>query len=118
MTGVTGPTGPMPAPSAGSIASGGTITPTGGSIWNEYFVTALAVAATIAAPSGSPSNGNRLIMRFKDNGTARGLTWNSIYRGIVQALPATTTISKTLYCGFLYNSADAKWDLVAVALEA
>jgi hypothetical protein len=29
------------------------------------------------------------------------------------SLPTTTTLSKTLYTRFIYNSADSKWDLVA-----
>ncbi len=105
-------------PASGSTTSAATITPPGGSVWNQYFVTAQAAAATIAAPSGTAANGNRLILRIKDNGTARALTWNAIYRGVVDALPATTTTGKTLYCGFIYNSADSKWDMIAMAQEA
>jgi hypothetical protein len=33
-------------------------------------------------------------------------------------LPATTVISKTLYLGMIFNSADTKWDVIAVAQEA
>ncbi len=105
-------------PQSGNTASSATITPSGGSAWNQYFVTAQAAAATIAAPSGTAANGNRLILRIKDNGTARALTWNAIYRGVVDALPATSTAGKTLYCGFLYNAADSKWDMIAMAQEA
>jgi hypothetical protein len=43
------------------------------------------------------------------------LAWNAIYRaGSDVALPTTTTISKTMYVGFFYNSADTKWDLLSV----
>jgi hypothetical protein len=33
-------------------------------------------------------------------------------------LPTTTVISKTLYLGMIFNNADTKWDVVAVAQEA
>ena len=52
---------------------------------------------------------------IKDNGTARSLGWNAIYRASSDlALPATTVLGKTLYCGFIYNSTDTKWDLIAL----
>lgn len=94
--------------------AGGTFTPV--SITNDMGVmTALTQATTIAAPSGSPVQGERLVIRIKDNGTARALTWNAIYRASSDlALPSTTILSKTLYCGFMYNSTDSKWDLLAV----
>lgn len=104
-------------PRIASTASGSTITPTADAT-DQYNVTALAVAATIAAPSGSPADGQKLLLRFKDNGTARALTWNSIYRAVGVTLPTTTVISKTVYVGCVYNAADSKWDVVAVAQEA
>lgn len=93
--------------------AGGTFTPV--SITNDMCVaTALSQATTIAAPTGSPVQGERLIIRLKDNGTARALTWNAIYRASSDlALPTTTVLSKTIYCGFIYNSTDTKWDLLA-----
>ena len=61
--------------------------------------------------------GQKLIIRIKDNGTARALTYGSEYRALGVALPTTTVINKTLYMGLIYNSTDTKWDLVAVAQE-
>lgn len=84
----------------------------------QYNLTAQAAAAAFAVPTGTPEDGQPLIIRIKDNGTARALTWASIYRPLGVALPTTTIISKTLYCGFVFNSADTKWDLVALAQEA
>lgn len=100
-------------PRVGTVASGATITPTGDTA-DQYTVTALAAAATIAAPSGTPTDGQKLVIRIKDNGTARALTWNAIYRVVGTTLPTTTVISKTVYIGCIYNSADAVWDVVAV----
>lgn len=104
----------------GTVASSATITPTGDSS-DQYNVTALATPATIAAPSGTPTDGQKLILRFKDNGTARALTWTTTsgaYRAVGVTLPTTTVLSKTLYVGCVYNSADTFWDVVAVAQQA
>lgn len=84
---------------------------------DQYQITALAGDATFGAPTGTPTNGQGLIIRIKDNGTARALAWNSAYRAIGILLPSTTVLGKTLYLGFVYNSADSKWDCVAVQQE-
>jgi hypothetical protein len=80
-----------------------------------FTVTALTVAAaTISNPSGSPSQGQRLVIRIKDNGTARALTWSgSKWRASSSLpLPTTTIGGKTLYLEFIYNATDTKWDLL------
>lgn len=101
-----------------TTTSSSTPTPTGGSLRNFFTVTALATNPTFAAPSGSPANGNILTIRIKDNGTGRTLAWNAIYRAVGVTLPTTTTANKTVYVGARYNSADSKWDVIAVATEA
>ena len=100
-----------------SEASSATPAPTGNYERNEHYLTALATDPTFSAPSGTPANGNQLIIRIKDDGTARTLAFNAIYRGISDALPSTTTISKTMYLGFKYNSSDSKWDLLGLTEE-
>jgi hypothetical protein len=107
-------------PRIGTVADAATITPTGDDS-DQYNVTALAQAATIAAPSGTPTNGQKLVIRIKDNGTARALTWTTTsgaYRVVGVTLPTTTVINKSVYVGCIYNSADTFWDVVAVAQEA
>jgi hypothetical protein len=99
-----------------SITSSATPTPDVDTT-DVYLVTALAAGATFGAPTGTPTAGQKLIIRIKDNGGAQTLAWNSGaggYRASSDlALPTTTVISKTLYCGFMYNSVDTKWDLLA-----
>jgi hypothetical protein len=100
-----------------STASSGTPAPIGFAERNVYTLTALAAAALFSAPSGTPVDGNTLTIRVKDNGTARALTWNAIYRSLDTVnvpLPTTTVISKWLYLGFIYNGTDSKWDIVSV----
>lgn len=95
-------------------ASTATPTPTGDAKLNLYSLTAAATAPTFAAPSGTPANWNQLLIRIKDNGTARALSWNAIYRASPDlALPTTTVVNKTMYLKFVYNSADSKWDFLA-----
>ena len=82
-----------------------------------YIITAQAGACLFNNPSGSVSNGKALMIRIKDNGTARALTWGTQFRGIGLTLPSTTIISKTLYMIFIYNATDTKWDFTATAQE-
>ncbi len=103
---------------ASSIADSGTPTPNGASRENELYITALAQNATFGAPAGTPTNGNKLIIRIKDNGGARTLAWNAIYRAIGVTLPTSTTATKTMYVAARYNSTDATWDVLAVGNQA
>lgn len=105
------------APRVVSTTSSGTPTPNAGTT-DVYILTAQAATAAFAAPTGSPSQGQTLIVRIKDDGTARTISWNAIYRAIGVTLPLTTVISKTLYVGFVYNITDTKWDALAVSQEA
>jgi len=101
----------------GTTASSATPTPDADAN-DMYTVTALAAGATFGAPTGTPTDGQKLMIRIKDNGTARTLAFNAIYRAIGVTLPTTTVISKTIYLGAVYNSADTKWDILAYSLEA
>jgi hypothetical protein len=102
-----------------SITSSATVTPTGDTA-DQYEVTALAVGATIAAPSGTPTDGQKLILRIKDNGTAQTLAWTTSsggYRAIAVVLPTTTVISSVFYAGCIYNSQDSFWDVVSTVQQ-
>jgi len=99
-----------------SEASNATPTPNADTT-DVHIVTALAAGATFGAPTGTLTHGQQLIIRVKDNGTARSLAWNSGvggYRASTDlALPTTTILGKTIYLGFMYNATDTKWDLLA-----
>jgi hypothetical protein len=97
-----------------SIASSATPTPPA-DLCDSYAITALAVAATIGAPTFATKPlypRQALVIAIKDNGTARSLTWNAIYRAGSVALPTTTIVGKTHYIGMFYHSADNKWDII------
>lgn len=90
--------------------------------YDQLSMTALANDITISADAGTPADGQKVLLRIKDNGTARALTWTTgaskAFRAVGTTLPTTTVINKTVYIGCVYNSADARWDVVAVAQEA
>lgn len=116
--------GPTPSPNQSAniravtdAATTGTITPTSATA-DLYIVTGATGSLTFAAPSGTPVDGQKLMLRFKDNGTSRALSWNTIYRAFGSvALPAATTLGKWHYVGMVYCLADAKWDCVAHSVQ-
>jgi len=84
-----------------------------------YSVTALATAITSMTTnlSGTPLNFQKLLIRIKDNGTARAITWGASFASGIVTLPATTVISKTLTVLLIYNSVSGKWVCQAAGSE-
>lgn len=82
------------------------------------YITGLAQAITSMTTnlSGTPVNGDSLIISITDDGTARAITWGTKFEssGLV-TLPTTTVLSTRLDVGFLYNIATSKWRCVAIA---
>lgn len=88
--------------------------------YDQYCLTAQASALAINAPTGTPVDGTKLIIRILDSGTSRALTWTTTsggYRIIGTTLPASTTINKTIYVGCIYNAATTFWDVVSVTTQ-
>jgi hypothetical protein len=82
---------------------------------DQVNLTGHTVAIAFAAPTGTAQDGWGFVARVKDNGTARAWTWNAIYRAATGlTLPATTVVGKTHYVSMVYNSADTKWDVLAI----
>lgn len=83
-------------------------------------ITAQAEAITSMTTnlSGTPTNFQKLIIRIKDNGTARAITWGASFEAKGVALPTTTVLSKVLTVGFIYDTVTSKWGCVASAQEA
>jgi len=86
--------------------------------YDRYTITALAADMLINNPTGTPTDGQKLMIRIKDNATARAITYGAQFRAIGVTLLTTTVISKTHYMGFEWNSADSKWDGLAIGSEA
>lgn len=86
--------------------------------YDQYDLTAQAVGLTVAAPTGTPVNGNKLMFRILDNGTGQTITWNATYTAIGVTLPTSTTANKMVYVGCVYNSTNTRWDVIAVSTQA
>lgn len=96
-----------------SVASTATLTPNI-LLGDVFLVTAQAVGLTVANPTGTAIDGQKMIIRIKDNGGAQTIAWGTAYRASTDlTLPTTTIAGKTLYCGFMWNAADSEWDLIA-----
>lgn len=103
------------SPAIQSVTSASTVTPT---FLNDMVkITAQAAALTLANPTGTAIDGLGIVIRIKDNGTARAISYGTQYRAIGVTLPTTTTVSKTLYMAMVFNNDDTKWDVVAVGVE-
>ncbi len=99
-----------------SVASAATVTPTSAN--DLVKITAQAAALALANPTGTFTEGQDFMIRIKDNGTARAITFDTKYRAIGVTLPTITTISKTTYLGIVYNSTDDKFDVLGVSTQA
>lgn len=105
-----------PTPNVQSVTSSATVTATSAN--DLVNITAQAAALALANPTGTFAEGQALIYRIKDNGTARAITFDTKFRAIGITLPTTTTISKTTYVGCIYNSTDDKFDVIASLTQA
>lgn len=67
---------------------------------------------TANAPTGSPTDGQILIIRLKST-NVQTFIWNAIYRaGVTVALPTVSSGGGlTDYLFFRYNNTDTKWDI-------
>jgi hypothetical protein len=102
-------------PNAQVVTSSATVTPAATDVL--VIVTAQTAGITFANPTGTPQQGQKLMIRLKDSGTTRAISFGTQYRAMGNALPTATTASKTIYMGFQYNSTDTKWDLIAFTQE-
>ena len=88
-------------------------------LYGQYSITALSSSPYIVAITTSlsqPLDGQRLIIRIKDNGTSRSLaftTGTGQLRQIGLALPTLTIPSRVLYIGAIYNQSENYWDVLS-----
>lgn len=87
-------------------------------------ITALATNITSMSASGdspagnmtgTPTNGQKLMVRIKDNGTIRTITWGPKFQSSgVATLLATTVASKEHHVLLMYSAGVSKWVCIAV----
>jgi hypothetical protein len=106
-------------PKTGTVAS--SATPTINTDTTDIFtITALATTITSMTTnlSGTPTLGQKLIVRILDNGSSRGITWGASFASRGATLPTSTTASKYTYVGLIWNSTTNTWDCIATCTEA
>lgn len=110
---------PRIKPRSGTVASSATPTYNTDNV-DIFTITALAAAITSMTTnlSGTGTNGQKLIIRIKDDGTARAITWGASFASRGGTLPTTTVLSKTHYVGLIWNSTASTFDCVAASVEA
>ncbi len=97
--------------------------------FDQYAATAQSAGTTISPDAGTPTDGQKMIFRFLDNGTSRNLLFiGGVSKGFRPiGVPLTqggsdfsynTVANKTVYFGMVYNAAAARWDIVALSQEA
>ena len=77
----------------------------------------LTGALTVAAPSGTPVDGQNLRFRFVQDATGRAITWNAAFAfgtDITAALVPTTASAKFEVL-FTWNTTDSKWRCMAIS---
>lgn len=87
---------------------------------DEFTITALAAAITSMTTNLNTTgivNGQKLIIRIKDNGTARAITWGTSFASRGAILPVITVLGKYLYVGLIWNSTTTTFDCVSVVQE-
>jgi hypothetical protein len=69
---------------------------------------------TIDAPTGTPANGQKLIFRLLST-NIQTFSWNAVFQASTDlALPTTSSGSnKYDYMGFIWNSTNSKWQILA-----
>lgn len=83
-----------------------------------YVITTLAASATLGAPTGTPADGQTMLIRIKDNGTTRSLAYNATYRGIGVTPPSDTGAGgKITYLGCVWNAQDSTVDIIAIGRQ-
>lgn len=83
-----------------------------------FAMDSLAQNTTIGAPTGTPADGQGIMLRIKDNGTAKALAWNAVYKGVGVTLPTSTTAGKMMYVFFRRNSPISRYDVLSIGREA
>jgi len=82
-----------------------------------YSITALAANITSMTTnlSGTPNDGDKLLIRIKDNGSSRTIAWGASFTSSgVATLLAATVVSKQHTIGLIYSSASSTWVCLAV----
>lgn len=102
---------------------GGSYTPDiSAKAYREVFIRLDGVSSsfTINNPTtgSTPMEGDRIVFRINDNGTARNLSWGTSYVQRGASLPTSTnTANKLSTTTLIYNASASKWDCVGYVIQ-
>lgn len=100
-------------PRIGSLTASTTLT-IDSDLYDQFYLTEMTATTTIAV-SGTPENGQKLILGITASTTAQGLVWADNFATSTDLdLPATTVAEKTMFLEFIWNSVKSKWILLAL----
>jgi hypothetical protein len=127
---IIGPRGPKGAP--GDQGDRGDVGPPGSAIVRSGILTSTTTLTpdadaydlltithqngnlTIADPTGSPDEGQRLVIKIRDNGVSiANISYGSAYISGGPAFVVSTTLGKLHTLGFIYDTGLSKWVLSA-----
>lgn len=102
----------------GSTASSGTPAINTDNV-DLFKITALATNITSMTSSltGTPDDGDELIIRIKDNGTSRTITWGASFASYGATLPTATTVNKTHTIRLIWDSVAAVWCCILAVVQ-
>lgn len=88
-------------------------------LYGSVKFTAQAVAITSVTVTGTPQDLQVLVFRFKDDGSARAITFTAgQFEPVGAALPTTTTAGKRSTVTFRYDATTNKWGCLSNVIEA
>jgi hypothetical protein len=77
-----------------------------------------AITSMTTGLAGTPTECQKLIIRIKDDGTARAITWGASFSAMGAVLPTTTVISKVTTVGLLYDTVISAWGCIAAVTQS
>lgn len=86
-------------------------------LYDETNVTALSSNITFVNPTGTFIDGQKLIYRWKDDGTSRTITLDTAFVDLTGDMVAATTISKVGLMGVRWAASRSMWEILAVVSE-
>ncbi len=85
-------------------------------VTDQYELSAVANATEFTV-TGTPTDGQKLIIRYKDAGVAKALTFTG-FTALGVTIPTTTVAGKWGYVGAVYNLAATTWHVLAASVQA
>lgn len=87
--------------------------PVNSDLYDTLLVTSLVSNISIANDTGTPYDGQRLLIRITAAGSSYSIGFANGFRYCGVSPPASSTNGYTYYYGCVYNALISKWDIIA-----